>query len=212
MQIPRFDANFGKVYEASVQNNWRLPRRQRYFRRNPEYVSAGIIPIGYDPVTNDYVIILGYDYELNELRAFASKVNPKIDGNMKHVAARSAYELSAGLINIPPSELHNKKFSTYNVVTQGKLYRNICYFVRVYGLSDDRFRESQLRNISKASELIRKFSKIVAIPLSSLIGIGDYHSSRFVWDVTGQCYMLSYTTHRYLKDMFTPVTIIYYGM
>lgn len=212
MQIPRIDVNFGEVYEARVQNNWRLPRRQKRFRRNSDYVSAGIIPVAIDPVTSNYVIILGYDYEVNYLRAFTSKVNPKIDGNIKHVAARSAYELSAGLINIPPAELHNKEFTTHNVVTQGKLYKNICYFVRVYGLSDDRFRESQLRNISRASELIRKFSKIVAIPLSSLTGIDDYHSSRFVYDITGKRYELSYTTHTYLKDMFASATFIYYEM
>ena len=208
MQIPRFDVNFGKVYEASVQHKWRLPRRQRRFRRNPENVSAGIIPIGYDPVTNDYVIILGYDYEFNDLSAFMSCVNPKIDGNMKHVASRSAYELSAGLINIPPAELHNKKFTTHSIEIQEKLYRDICYFVRVDGLSDDKFRESQLKNISRASKLIRKFSKIVMIPASNLIGINDY-PSRSVFDIEGKSYVLSCETHRYLKDMFTPVTIIY---
>lgn len=201
MRTTKFDINFGKVYEANVQHNWRLPRRQRRFKRNPNYVSAGIIPISRDPVTNEYVIILGYDYELNKLSAFISKVNPQIDGNMKHVAVRSAYELSAGLINIPPAELHNKKFTTYNVVTQGKLYRNICYFVGVDGLSDDKFRESQLRNISRGSELIKKFSKIVTIPVSSLIGIDDYFP-RFVLDITGKRYAISYTTYRYLKDMF----------
>jgi hypothetical protein len=202
MQTTRYDINFGKIYEANVQYKWEVPKRQRYFRRNSEYVSAGIIPVSRDPTTNEYVIILGYDYKFNVLSAFTSKVNPKIDGNMKHVAARSAYELSAGLINIPPAELHNKKFTTYNigVVTQGKWYRNICYFVAVNGLSDDKFRESQLRNISR-SELIKKFSKIVMIPVSNLIGIDDY-SSRSVSDITGKCYEISYETLRHLRDMY----------
>lgn len=200
MRTTRYDINFGKFYEARVQRNWKPPRKQKYFRRNPEYVSAGIIPVSRDPVTNEYVIVLGYDYEFNDLSAFMSGVNHKIDGNMKHVAARCAYELSAGLINIPPAELHNKKFTTNSILIQGKPYRNICYFVAIDGLSDDKFRESQLRNISRASKLIRKFSKIVMIPASSLIGINDY-PSRFVSDITGKRYVLSTTTFRYLRDM-----------